>query len=183
MRCSNPLLCKSPIQTLADMEHPYVDVSSMNHFSFWLFILIFLYHYQIKNAGKTNLVFDLLRVPFTPRCQWSAIDCKCFCYAIDICFNLLTFQTLWQTPFRPSPWILHFPISFEASACFWVSCLSQKSLEQWRWTSCFFVPGPRLFIINTGEGNHPCDPLLMGLIAANLGIEYCLSSISGLVYL
>lgn len=65
----------------------------MNHCALSLLIsLHFLYH-QIKNAGKTNLVFDLLRDPSTPRCQWSAIDCKCFCCTVNICYIHLTFQT------------------------------------------------------------------------------------------
>lgn len=92
--CSNSLFYKSKLWLT--WNHPYVDVSPMNHCALWLLIYFnFLYH-QIKNAGKTNLVFDLLRVLSTPQ-QWSAIDCKCFCYTV-ICFNHLTFQTLWQTP-------------------------------------------------------------------------------------
>lgn len=61
-------------------------------------------------------------------------------------------------------------------------CLSQKSWQQWGWTGCFSVPGPRLFIINTREGNHQCDPLLMGLIATNLGTEYRLSHLHFLAW-
>lgn len=61
-------------------------------------------------------------------------------------------------------------------------CLSQKSWQQWGWTGCFSVPGPRLFIINTREGNHRCDPLLTGLIVANLGTEYCLSHLHFLAW-
>lgn len=94
---------------------------------------------------------------------------------------ILIIWSIWPVDPVTKSWVmgdvLLFVIVFKQTDVFGLHevCLSQKSWEQWGRTGVFSVPGPRLFIINTREGNHRCDPLLTGLIVANLGIEYCLS--------
>lgn len=55
----------------------------------------------------------------------------------------------------------------------WKKCVcSEKVGNRQGGACCFSLPCPRLFIINMKEGNHWSDPVLTGLIVANLGNEY-----------
>lgn len=66
----------------------------------------------------------------------------------------------------------------------WRKCVCSRRAGSRRGRACCFsLPCPRLFITNTRAGNHWSDPLLTGLIVVDVGIEYSVSSLSGLVLL